>query len=580
MSTIVSFPDLLAETPARQKTQIRRIFLRRVASSLRNEIHILTAAALIGYLASALWVRFGLHFWINDALNRTDDALYVTVGRDPHLGAIGFYWPPLPQLIQIPIMPIVRPFGEEILAGPISSAICMAATIPVLAAIGRKLGRNRWTIFAVCTTFAAVPYIMYTASNGMSEACFYLALAITMLGFFGYIESGSTQDLLILAFGLAAVTMTRPEGPVIVIAVVAVATLKLRRLRASAWQALLAAIPAFGVYAFWLIVQYVLLGDPIFYIHQNTAQATTAQSISATWLPSHIYGHPLRVLWWIAGWVFTFSPLLLVIPLLLLVPRYRPIRGSFGILAAMGAVLAVQFVSVGYQHGYGDPRYFGIGLLLDAIAIFWVGSDRLKRAGHLLNAGLIATLIFTAGFSSYSLTSGRVTHVEGECAYFQYGVARVIPFLGRPQAGRYACERFNGLEPWEHADHWIDSHLSPRDRILDDNGSNFAATLFTTRPDLFVVPNDRDWQRITADPRHITYIITQSLTPTSPPSTAASLTFDEGAALLRFDPVGWHLVQHYAGGLNVLHQKTYVQIWHFIPHPGAPTPTGPESNLR
>lgn len=581
MSVAAALPDSLPAIPTVGQIPLRWKAAGVLGRFLRNEIHLLTVVALIGYVASAMWVRFGLHFWINDALNRTDDAVYVTVGRDPHLGAIGFYWPPLPQLIQIPIVPFLRPFGQEILAGPISSAICMAATIPVLAAIGRKLGRNRWTIFGVCAVFAAVPYIAFTASDGMSEACFYLAVAITMRGFFGYIQSKTTSDLLIMAFGLAAVTMTRPEGPVLVLAVVGVATLNFRSLRSSIWHAWQAAAPALGVYAFWLIVQYVLLGDPIFYIHQNTGQANAAQQGPTFWLPPHIFGHPLKVLWWIAGWVFIFSPLLFLVPLLLLRPRFRSIRGSLGILAAMGAVLVVQFLSVGYQHGYGDPRYFGIGLLFDAIAIFWLGSDELRAVGRLLNAGLLATLVITAGFSSYTLTSGRITHVEDECVYFQYGVAKVFPFLGRPQFGRYACERpRDGLAAWQSADSWIDSHLGSRDRILSDNASNYAASLFSTRPDLFIVRNDRDWGRIVADPRIVTYILTQSTTPTGPPTSAATYGADEGTFLLRFDPVGWHLVRSFGGGLNVVHESTYVEIWHFVPHPGAPSPTGPESNLR
>jgi hypothetical protein len=219
--------------------------------------------------------------------------------------------------------------------------------------------------------------------------------------------------------------------------------------------------------------------------------------------------------------------------------------------------------------------------------IFWVGSDPFSTgrprfgASHVLNAALVVSLVVTGGYSSYSLTSGRLTHVENECVYFQYGVAEVIPFLGRHQSGRFACAPTGrGLAAWQSADAWIDSHLTQKDRILADNASNFAASPFSTRPDLFVVRNDRDWQRITADPRIVTYVITQSITPDGPPTTAATYSSDEGAYLLQLDPVGWHLVRSFAGGLNVVHKPTYVQIWRYLPHAGAPTPVGPESNLR
>jgi hypothetical protein len=558
-----------------------------------SEIKLLTVVALAGYVASGLWVRFSLHFWINDALNRSDDALYVTIGRDPHLGAIGFYWPPLPQLLELPFMPFLRPFGEEILAGPFMTAVCMAATIPVLARIGRRLGVGRVTTFLVCVAFAVTPDMIYTASNGMAESCFILSGAVTMLGFLTWIDTKSTSDLLVFSLGLSMLVMTRLEGPFIMIALVVIACLNLRNLKQSAWQALVIALPPAFCYGFWCLVQYILLGDPLFFLHQNGGAAPPAGQ--TFWLPSGLKGDPTRDLLWVGGWVVVLAPILfLLAATIVLKPWSRRTRGGLGILASLGAVLSIQAYQAWSGPVFGDPRYFVMAVIFGAVAALWLAAGtttllpgRLLLRAPLLaargtwNVALVGLLVLGACTGSYALTSGRVTHVEHECSYFQYGVAEVVPFLGRTQEGKYQCHRpVDGLAAWEHADHWVDAHLTSHDRILADNASNYPAGLFSTRPKLFIVRNDRDWSKTVAYPNDVDYILTQSTSATGPPSTGATYSTDDGALLIRIDPAGWHLAKTFSGAQNLVKQATYVQIWHFVPSPAAGSvPRGTESNV-
>jgi len=544
-----------------------------------REIGVLAIVALAGYIASAYWMRYGLHYWINDAINRTDDALYSTVGRDPHLGAIGFYWPPLPQLLQLPLVPLFQPFGAAIMAGPVSSAICMAAVIPVLGQLGRRLGLGRPTTFLICASFAINPDIIYTASNGMSEACFLLSGAVTLLGFLTYIQTRSTTDLLIFSLGLSGAVMTRLEGPILVVAMVVIATFSLRRWRSGLWHTVLIAAPPFALFTFWIIVQWVLLKDPLFFLHQNGGSGP--KSGTATWLPNTVIDKWL-VVPWALGWVAVLGPVLFVLVASLIVrPFSGRNRGTLGILAGIGVFLAIQMYTVAFTDGFGDPRYFVMTILFATVGALWLASARDGIIAGSWNLALAAALVVAGGTGSYALTSGRITHVEGECSYFQYGVAHFLPFLGRPQVGKYACSRpGDGLAPWASADHWIDTHLTSGDRVLADNASNYAASLFTTRPKLFVVRNDRDWQKTVAKPTNITYIMTQSSSPTGLPDTAASYATDQGADLIRLDPEGWHLVRSFGNAENVVHQLTYVQIWHFVPNSGGgPRPTGTESSI-
>ena len=563
------------EPPPRRE---RRWLVRRILAT--REIGVLTLLALVGYIASAYWTRYGLHFWINDALNRTDDALYTTVGRDPHLGAIGFYWPPLPQLLQLPLVPFFRPFGETIMAGPVSTAIEMAACIPVLGRIGRVLDLPRWVTLLFCLGFAVNPDVIYTASNGMAEACFVLSGFVALLGFLTFIRSGTTRDLLTLTFGLSMLIMTRLEGPFVVIALAVVATFSLRSVRRSAWQLATTLLPPFACFGFWLLVQWILLGDPLFFLHQNGGPPPKPGT--AFWLPN-AQKDPLSVLPWAFGWVVVLGPLLyLLLAQVILRPMSLRTRGSLGILAAISPILAIQIYTL-LAHGasFGDPRYFVMCIPCSIVAGMWLASRGRGPLQLSWNLALGLSMFVSGGTASYALTSGRITHIEGECAYFQYGVAQVLPALGRPQYGKYACVRpSNGLQAWSEADRWIDSHLRPSDRILSDNSADYAASLFSTRPGLFIVRNDRDWQKTVANPVHVTYIISQSATATGFPSVTAGYGEDLGATLLSLDRPGWHLVASFGAAQNVVHQETHVQIWHFVPSVEAgPSPTGTESGI-
>src|SRR5262249_23064910 len=78
-------------------------------------------------------------------LSRTVNSGYVIFSRDPPLSAIGFVWPVLPSVVQIPLLPLVRLFGMPELAGWLMSGISGAATLVVLAAILGQFGVTGWT---------------------------------------------------------------------------------------------------------------------------------------------------------------------------------------------------------------------------------------------------------------------------------------------------------------------------------------------------------------------------------------------------------------------------------------------------
>jgi hypothetical protein len=230
----------------------------------------------------------------------------------------------------------------------------------------------------------------------------------------------------------------------------------------------------------------------------------------------------------------------------------------------MGTLVALQIEQIVTGSGFGDPRYFTMAVVFATIGVLWIASTHRTALGRVWNGGLVALLVVGGCTGSYSLTSGRVTHVEGECAFFQYGVAQVLPVLGRTQTGKYACVRPNNrLEPSREADSWLSRHIHPDDRVLADNESDFPAVLFTSHADQFVVRNDRDWQKIVADPTaSVTYIMTQATSASGSPDQSPNSP-DEGAAIVDANPAQWKLEASFAGFVNTLGESTWVQVWHY-----------------
>ena len=84
----------------------------------KSELKWLVPLGLL-YLSLAVFLGVTVGYHEGDALSRTANGYFAIFGRQPHLAAIGFVWTPLPSLVQIPLLALLRPFGLVALAGPV-----------------------------------------------------------------------------------------------------------------------------------------------------------------------------------------------------------------------------------------------------------------------------------------------------------------------------------------------------------------------------------------------------------------------------------------------------------------------------
>lgn len=442
----------------------------------------LTAVAFLGYLAFAWWLRDGLHYIIGDSLARTADAVYTVSGRDPHLGAIGFYWPPLPSLLQIPLIPLLSVVHAAEWAGPVVSAAAMALTIPVIARLCAAYGTDRRFMLAAVVAFAANPMVVFFAANGMGEAVFFLGTALALLGFARWARRGEAADLALLAFGLTAGVLVRFEALGLAVVLAAAAAARRTRPWLSSRVAAAVLLPPVFAFAVWMLVQRILLGDALYFLHAYTGNDTS----NLFWLPDP-HGNPLVALAWAAGWVVVMSPVLLLVPVAL---RERgrslaDVRHAVALLGCAAMFPVLEAVLLLRHQTTGNPRYFMLLLLFGVAAGAWMAAR--SRAW---TAAVAVLLAVAAVSTTVKLTDPRATRSETENAVFDRLLRRPAPV---PESTRE-------WQTWRAVTRLVDPLLTGRRLALADTNYAFPAVLFTAKRSHFLIPSDRAWERTVADP--------------------------------------------------------------------------------
>lgn len=235
------------------------------------------------YLAAADFMVLHLHHMNGDAYSRVANAQYVIVSRDPHLGAIGFVWPPLPSLLDIPILALQHwfPFlASEAFAGSVEAALFSAGTV-VLLNLGLRRADVilpvRWLLLAA---WILNPMTALYATEGMSEAPFIFFAVASLLLFLLWTESRRSLHLALLGVSVGLGTLVRDEFVALAVVFgVGVALCSLRR--GAGWReietrVLLYALPVLFFFGLWIGSMWVLMHDPLYFVHSTYGNASQA----------------------------------------------------------------------------------------------------------------------------------------------------------------------------------------------------------------------------------------------------------------------------------------------------------------
>jgi hypothetical protein len=226
-----------------------------------------------------------------DAITRTANAAYVLFSRDPHAAAVGFVWPILPSLVQLPILPLMRLIGYPEAAGFVVSAVAGAAVVAALYRLLGNFGVRGWVrlLWLACVQLHA--HFWYLSATGVAEVPMMLVIVLLVLAM---MRPVSDQLRLIMAGGVLAVgVLIRYEALAFVAAIPLVLVIEqwpLRPLRAS-WSILEARMvsilaPPIYTVVLWLVMNWMIMGDPL-YFQRSVFSLASAPDVARNVGPSH-----------------------------------------------------------------------------------------------------------------------------------------------------------------------------------------------------------------------------------------------------------------------------------------------------
>ena len=244
--------------------------------------------ALLGW-AGAYFVQ--TYNW--DGVSRIAQAHGVLFSRDPHLAALGFIWPPLPALTDLPFLLALKPLGLVLLAGPIMSALYAAFALAMLSDILRRFSLPvGWRVIWI-VAFGAHKLIVHNSVMGLSEAPFLAFLLLSLNGFMMWERDRRPSGLLWAGVGAAIAVYCRYEAlawaAVVVVAIVWQLLFDTRRLWSSkASGSVIAFItPPVWALVLWVFANWQITGNPIYFLVGPGSTATTPDT-------AHVVGptHP------------------------------------------------------------------------------------------------------------------------------------------------------------------------------------------------------------------------------------------------------------------------------------------------
>ena len=445
---------------------------------------VMSAALFVQYSLVGAWLLSDRQYAIGDSIARTLNAQVMVLSRDPHLGAMGFYWMPLPMLIRIPFVLLLAPFQSQVYAGPLSTALLAALVIPVLARIAAELGLGTATTAALVVVYAFNPVTLFSAANAMSEAAFALFLALTFLGLIRYGNDGNVRSLSLLGVALAGGMLSRIEFIPITLAAVASCMLLTARDR---WRRIAAmiALPPLAVFVAWSFASQLITRDALYWYHE--AKKSGATPAIHPWMPAALT--PVSVAGYVGFLALVVAPVIPVALGIALV-RWREWRRTLGLAMVLGTIPAFVALQLLLRSSWGNPRYFAVLPLGACVLAMWALALARRWAVHAqMGLAFLLTVmgVAGAGAATYAYSDPIRTSIESESVFFS-------AITGRPQPDY--PRRFDQLRPLIG---FLDPQLAKGKVAVIDTRGGFPL-LMSAHPQQFIVPEDRDFEQIMADP--------------------------------------------------------------------------------
>lgn len=474
-----------------------------------NESRIIFLASFLFYIAFGLVCYGILNIGYGDALSRTANAYYVLYSRDPHLASIGFFWPPLPSLLQIPLLPIFKNFGHLLLAGPLVTCIFGALSLVMLNIVLAKLRtpeKLRWVLVLLTMLH---PNFAHLSAIGMAEP---ILIFFVLMSIWGYLQMPyGTRSWVIAGVGLAMAFLVRYES-LGLMAGMAVSMMilfwsNLESEKAELEGKLLAVlVPPAYVVAVWMFLNWIVMDNPFYFVSSEYSLSTAVDT-------AQISGrdHALFLAW---GNIFhtasyTFSRLaqqnlsFTVGALIMALASFlRKDRKMIGLLIIL---LDLPFFTAGLVFIGSLPTWFRYWIYVVPFgAIIISAIYRLLKKGTFRKVTIGVLVILFALSISYSL------YTMHNDSTIEFDLQRLSTYIIAPDE-EPALREYDGYYAFYNDGPILADKIdefSAKGLVMMDASKSHFVILEVEHPERLMITNDRDFQEALKDPRgKVDYIL-------------------------------------------------------------------------
>ncbi len=497
----LALPRLRSRTRVRAQARPRHI-------AIENTVMFVVAFGF--YIVAAVYLVLHLNYMISDAFARIDNAFDVLFTNDPHLAAIGFFWPPLPSFLEIPIIAFRNlwpPLVTQGFAGSIEAAAFSAGTVVLFNSGLRWAGVVRGMRWIICLLFLINPMIILFAVQGMAEAPFIFFFVAAILVYLRWTESRRTALLPLIGVLAGLDCLCRDEAFVFALFLGVAVVVQCVRNRASIREietkALLFGLPAIFMVMLWLGSAAIIMHDPLYLAHASASASANGVSRAAGYALVHTntWGETLNLVY--GHSVLLFPGVIVFLVLLgarVLVKRNR-IPGIMLVLFGLSTALVDTYLL--HFAALGDNLRYQISVIpfTFLIAVFVLRSLRSSKA--VVSSWVSLAMAGVLGISNVLCAQllmdpeiGREQQPAIVAAITNSPITYDSGFPDAMAAGPTLSREVVALD-------------TDNGHILCDSATCFPIVLTAPNPKLFVVTSDRDFEAAAAQPLvyHVEYFL-------------------------------------------------------------------------
>ena len=492
-----------------------------------SEAGLVILVPFAAYFTVAMLLDFRYHSFDGDSISRMANGFYMLHSRDPHLAAIGFVWNPLSSVVDLPLLTfnsLWPALASHNVAGTSMSAVAMSGAVYQLHSILREWKLTAPLRLLLTAFFAFNPIILLFGGNGMSEALYLFTMLAATRYLLRWLRVDDLASLVFAATALAFAYLERSEP----VAAAALATPlvcwvtfarsggeRRERVWAGLTDAVIFVMPIVTAFLGWAAMAWVITGQPF---QQLTSKYGNAALISN----SHIEPGALstRLVHEMSAITYTGPLLTVIMVAAAIVALRRRNLQILGIAAVLGGGLAFTLASYLTNAIFPWYRYYILVVPLEVILVgtLFAAPDPLRpvvaaepdaagawAAGRgrriwpatgfaTLGAAVVAVGLLAPSIPGTALAMDNPKIAPDVLVYTGFIFHRHLSTQDRSAENAYA-----GVLAMSD---YFDAHHFPNGDVIVDTADNCIPNVVTnvSTPRMFVIHNDRDFQRTLDDP--------------------------------------------------------------------------------